>query len=106
MMRRILGSRSRRLLLQGAVAVAVIAGAATQWAAPASAYDGDWWRYHRFAQHDPYWDHGYRGRGGVTVYAGPPYYYAPPPAYYPPPQPPGYYAEPPAPSFSFGLHVR
>jgi len=106
MMRRIRDSKTRRLLLQGAMAIAVIFGAATAIATPAAADDGDWWRYHRFGEHDRYWNHGYYDRGGVYVYSQPRYYYAPPAYYYPPPPPPTYYYAPPAPGFSFGVHVR
>ena len=94
-------SLSGNLLLKGAVATAVVLGAATQLATLAAADDGDWWRHHRFAEHDRYWDH-----GRIYVHPGPRYYYAPPPAYYPPPPPPAYYYGPPAPSFSFGLRVH
>jgi len=105
MMRRIRDSKTRRLLLQGAIAIAVIFGAATQLATSAAADDGDWWRYHRFGEHGRYYDRW--DRGHAYVYSGPRYYYAPPSYYYyPPPPPPAYYYAPPAPSFSFGLRVH
>jgi hypothetical protein len=103
MMRRIRDSKTRRLLLQGAMALAVAFGAATALAAPAAADDGYWWRQHHFGDHHRYW-HG--DRGGVYVYSAPGYDYGPPAYYYPPPPPPTYYYAPPAPGFSFGLHIR
>lgn len=106
MMRRIRELKGGRLLLKGAMAIAVILGAAASLAAPASAADGDWWRYHRFGHEHRYWDHRYHDRGGVYVYSGPSYSYAPSPYYDPPPPPPTYYYAPPAPGFSFGLHFR
>jgi hypothetical protein len=113
MMRRIRGSKARRRLLQGAMAIAVIFGAATAIATPAAADDGDWWRYHRFGENHNwnrgYYDHNHHwhhyDRGGVYVYSEP-RYYVPPTYYYPPPPPPTYYYAPPAPGFSFGVHVH
>jgi hypothetical protein len=89
---------SRSILLQGAIALAVLLGTATQLATPAAADSDDWWRHHRYGhQHD---------NGGIYFYSGPRYYYAPPPAYYYPP--PAYYYAPPyyGPSFSFGFRVH
>src|SRR5215470_13610518 len=103
MMRRIRESKTRRLLLQGAIAAAVIFGVATQLAAPAVAASDDWWRYHRFGDSHRTYDRHY-DRGRYYAYSGPRYYYAPPTYNYPPP-PPTYYYAPPAPGFSFGIHI-
>jgi hypothetical protein len=80
MMTRFRWSLSGRFLLKGAIAVALIFGAASQLATPAAADDGSWWRHHRYGDH-----------GRFYGYPGPRYYYGPPAYYYPaPPPPPAY----------------
>jgi hypothetical protein len=102
MMKRLLRSRTGRLLLKSTVAVALVFGAATQLAAPAAAEDGGAWHHYPFAEHHRYWDH-----GRLYIHAGPGYCYGYPPGYdYSPPPPPAYYYGPPRPSFSLGLRYR
>ncbi len=100
-------------ILRSALAVLILAGAATLAVQPARA-DGDWhdgwhggwhrgWDRDRGDWHGPRW--------GVVVAPRP--WYPPPPVYYapPPPPPPVYYAPPPppvvfAPGFTVGVGFR